>query len=115
MAWHKYTDMTDSMILKIARLCNQEQGNLNGVRAEASLMANQLETDPARLKKYGLTASGLYSWVRNGKWFAKAAYYMDNGTASAAQIEAVQLEDVVEAAKTLRFHSAFLLKGEEHA
>lgn len=33
----------------------------------------------------------------------------------AAQIEAVQLEDVVEAAKTLRFHSAFLLKGEEHA
>lgn len=33
----------------------------------------------------------------------------------AAQIEAVQLKDVVEAAKTLRFHSAFLLKGEEHA
>ena len=46
--WHKYTDLTDSMILKIARLCNQEQGNLNGVRAEASLMANQLETDPSR-------------------------------------------------------------------
>ena len=90
MSWHRYTDLTDNMILKIARLCNQEQGNLNGVRAEASLMANQLETDPARTKKYGLTASGLYSWVRNGKWFAKAAYYMDNGTASAAQIEAVR-------------------------
>lgn len=33
----------------------------------------------------------------------------------AAQIEAVRVEDVVEAANTLRFHSAFFLKGEDHA
>lgn len=82
--------LTDEQVLQIARLCNQEQGSIVGARAEASLMANQLETSPARQKKYGTDGDGLYNWVRNGGWFYRAAYYMDNGKASAAQVSAVR-------------------------
>lgn len=82
--------LTDTQLLKIARLCVQEQGNIDGIRAEATLMANQLETSTYRQKTYGTGAAGLYAWVRNGGWFYRAAYYMDNGGASAAQIEAVR-------------------------
>lgn len=88
--WHKYTDLTEAQIVQIARLCNQEQGNINGCRAEASLMANQLETDASRAKKYGITGAGLHKWVRSGGWFARSAYYMDYGKASRDQIEAVR-------------------------
>lgn len=90
MTWHKYTDLTEAQIVQIARLCNQEQGNINGCRAEASLMANQLETDASRAKKYGITGAGLHKWVRSGGWFARSAYYMDYGKASRDQIEAVR-------------------------
>lgn len=89
MAFKKYA-LTDSQLKQIARLCVQEQGNINGIRAEASLMANQLETSTYRQNKYGTGASGLYSWVRTGGWFYQAAYYMDNGSASASQIDAVR-------------------------
>ena len=74
--------LTDDQLLKIARLCQQEQGTVAGAKAEASLMANQLETSASRRKKYGTGADGLYNWVRNGGWFARAAHWMDNGNVS---------------------------------
>lgn len=89
MAYKKYK-LTDSQVTQIARLCIQEQGSTLGAQAEASLMANQLETSPSRQKKYGTDGNGLYNWVRNGGWFYKAAYYMDNGSATKAQIAAVK-------------------------
>ena len=87
--WKKYK-LTEEQLVKIARLCVQEQGNLDGIRAEASLMANQLETDKGRQKKYGTDGNGLYKWVRYGGWFSRSVYYMDNGSASAKQIAAVK-------------------------
>lgn len=89
MAFKKYS-LTETQLKKITRLCVQEQGNLNGIRAEASLMANQLETSAARQKKYGRDGTALYNWVRNGGWFYRAAYFMDYGSANATQIEAVR-------------------------
>ena len=83
-------NLTDTQLKKIARLCYQEQGSVAGAKAEASLMANQLETSASRQRKYGTGADGLYNWVRNGGWFARAAYWMDNGSASNAIIEGVR-------------------------
>lgn len=82
--------LSEEKLVKIARLCVQEQGSIAGIKAEASLMCNQLETDAARQKKYGTDGDGLYNWVRNGKWFYKAAYFMDNGNATQKQINAVR-------------------------
>ncbi|MBQ9631881.1 MAG: SH3 domain-containing protein [Lachnospiraceae bacterium] len=53
-------------------------------------MANQLETNASRRKKYGTGADGLYNWVRNGGWFAKAAHWMDNGSVSDAILAGVK-------------------------
>ena len=53
-------------------------------------MANQLETSASRRKKYGTGADGLYNWVRNGGWFAKAAHWMDNGSVSDAILAGVK-------------------------
>ena len=85
----KYS-LTDTQLLKIARLCKQEQGTVAGAKAEASLMANQLETSASRRKKYGTGADGLYNWVRNGGWFARAAHWMDNGSVSDAILAGVK-------------------------
>lgn len=78
MAFKKYV-LTSTQLQKLANLCVQEQGSLAGVKAEASLMANQLETSEARQKKYGTNGQGLFKWVRDGKWYANAEKYM-NGT-----------------------------------
>ena len=83
-------NLTPIQLLHIARLCQQEQGTVAGAMAEASLMANQLEKDPDRQKKYGTGAPGLYNWVRNGGWFAKAAYWMENGPCSDEIFEGVR-------------------------
>ena len=72
----KAYDLTDSQILQIARLCVQEQGSFDGVKAEASIMANLFE----KQSKY----DSLYDYVRHGGWFSRAAYWMDNGSASDA-------------------------------
>lgn len=80
----KTYNLTDSQILQIARLCVQEQGSLDGVKAEASIMANLLELHYQ--KKYG---DDIYSFVRNSGWFSKAAYWMDNGSAGSASVSAV--------------------------
>lgn len=82
--------LTASQLQKIANLCVQEQGSMDGVKAEASLMANLLETSPSRQAKYGMDGSGLYNFVRNGGWFYKAAHFMDGSKVGAKYVEAVK-------------------------
>lgn len=90
MNFKKYTDLTETQLKKLARLCVQEQGSVAGVKAEASLMANLLETSESRKKKYGTKGAGLYNWVRNGGWFYRAAYFMDNTNVGNKYVEAVR-------------------------
>lgn len=71
-------ELTDSQLRGIASLCQQEQGSAQGAAAEASLMANHLELRHNKAKNYPITGTGLYNYVRNSGWFAKAAYHMDN-------------------------------------
>ena len=82
--------LTDTQLVQIARLCQQEQGTVAGAKAEASLMANQLETSKTRQQMYGTGAEGLYNWVRNGGWFSRAAHWMDNGSVSDAVLAGVK-------------------------
>lgn len=82
-----YNNLTDEQIIKISRLCAQEQGTVAGSAAEASLMANLLEGTESYLHKYG---KDLYSFVRNSGWFSRAAYWMDNGKAGDNIISAVR-------------------------
>lgn len=70
--------LTDAQLRGIASLCQQEQGSAQGAAAEASLMANHLELRHNKAKNYPITGTGLYNYVRNSGWFAKAAYHMDN-------------------------------------
>ena len=86
MSFKKY-ELSENKLIQIARLCVQEQGCIPGVRAEASQAANLLETNATYRKKYG---SDIYSFMRNSGWYYKAAYYMDNGSASGVAIQAVR-------------------------
>lgn len=67
--------LSEEEILKIARLCQQEQGTVEGAAAEASLMCNRYEL-------YGGSYSSVYDYARNSGWFARASHHMDNGDAS---------------------------------
>ena len=89
MAFKKYK-LTETQLQKLANLCVQEQGSINGVKAEASLMANLLETSETRQKKYGTNGSGLYKWVREGGWFYRAAYFMDGSKVGKKYVDAVR-------------------------
>ena len=76
--FEKY-DLTDEELLKLSRLCIQEQGSVKGAAGEASLMANLFELRGGEYNgKKG--AEGLYEYVRNGGWFYNAKEYMDNGS-----------------------------------
>lgn len=79
-------ELTGDELQGIANLCLQEQGTLDGVKAEASLAANLLETSPKYSNKYG---HDIYSFMRNSGWFSRAPYWMDNGSAGDIQIAAV--------------------------
>lgn len=82
--------LTETQLKKITRLCVQEQGSMNGIKAEASQMANLLETNATRQRKWGTDGNGLYNMVRESGWYYNAPYYMDHGTCNAKQIEAVR-------------------------
>ena len=73
---------------------------MDGVKAEASLMANLLETSPSRQAKYGTGGNGLYNYVRNGGWFYRAAHFMDGPKVASKYVEAVR-EVLVEGNRTL--------------
>lgn len=78
--------LSEEKLIKIARLCVQEQGSVAGVRAEASQGANLLETN----SKYSRFGDDIYSFFRNSRWYYESEYYMDHGSASSAAIEAVR-------------------------
>ncbi len=78
----KTYNLSDTELKQIANLCQQEQGSEEGAAAEASLMANRYEL-------YGGTGS-LATYVRNASWWAKAGYYMDNGSSDGNVVEAVK-------------------------
>ena len=86
MGFKKYSLSSDKLV-KIARLCVQEQGCIAGVKAEASQAANLLETNALYRNKYG---SDIYSFMRNSGWYCKAGDYMDYGSASSAAVDAVK-------------------------
>lgn len=75
--WIKY-DLTADQAQGLANLAKQEQGTIEGARAELCLMANLLEGTPEYRKKYG---TDIYSFARNSGWFSRAPYWMDNGNA----------------------------------
>lgn len=66
----KYS-LTDAQVRGLAALCFQEQGCLNGVMAEASLMCNLFEKQKKYIK--------LVDYVLYGGWFAKAETYYNKG------------------------------------
>ena len=86
MTFKKY-ELSDDKLIKIARLCVQEQGCIKGVKAEASQGANLLETNAKYRNKF---KSDIYKFFRDSKWYANAPYYMDNGYASPGAIDVVK-------------------------
>lgn len=82
---YKKYDLTDDEIKQIASLCMQEQGSVEGAKAEASLMANLYEQN----KKEG-KATDIYSYVRNSGWFANSQTFMDKRNAPEEVNKAVE-------------------------
>lgn len=70
----KTYNLSNDEIRQLANLCWQEQGSEKGAAAEASLMCNLYESSR------GSGFSSLCDYVRNGRWFASAGYFMDNGS-----------------------------------
>ena len=83
----KKYELSEDKLIKIAKLCVQEQGTINGIKAEASLAANILETNTYYAKRFG---NDIYSFMRYSGWFSNASYYMDNGEATKEQIDAIR-------------------------
>ena len=83
----KKYNLSEKAIIQITKLCVQEQGTLKGIKAEASLAANILETNTYYIKKFG---DDIYSFMRYSGWFSNAPYYMDNGEATKEQIDAIR-------------------------
>ncbi len=86
-----YNDLSEEEILKIASLCQQEQGSAVGAAAEAELMANKYELASTKSK-----FKNLYDYVRNnneanpGSWWWKAGEFMDKMNASPDILSAVK-------------------------
>ena len=83
----KKYELSEDKLIKIAKLCVQEQGTLKGIKAEASLAANILETSTYYPKMFG---NDIYSFMRYSGWFSNASYYMDNGKATDEQVAAIK-------------------------
>lgn len=83
----KKYELSEDKLIKIVKLCVQEQGTINGIKAEASLAANILETNTYYAKRFG---NDIYSFMRYSGWFSNASYYMDNDEATKEQIDAIR-------------------------
>lgn len=83
----KKYNLSKDKLIKVTRLCVQEQGTLKGIKAEASLAANILETNPYYVKKFG---NDIYSFMRYSGWFSKSEFFMDNGSATDEQVVAIK-------------------------
>ena len=73
MEYKKYI-LTDAEIKALANLALQEQGSVDGLCAELSLMANRFEAQDKH--------KTLCDYVRYSDWFSRAAHWMDNGNAT---------------------------------
>lgn len=67
---------------KICNLALQENGD-EAMKDEISLMCNLMD-------KYGSRYKSIYDYIRNGGWFYKAAYYMDQNISSGTQVAIAQ-------------------------
>lgn len=90
-------NLSDSQLMSIASLAQQEQGTAKGAAAEASLMANRFELYGS---SYGTGAEGLINYVQNSGWFAHAATYMSKNSATDEVVAAVKTV-LVEGKRTL--------------
>lgn len=90
----KIYKLTDQELQQVANLCKQEQGSVEGAKAEASLMCNLLELHYS--KKYG---DDIISFLKGSGWFSKATYWMEHGSADKTYVEAVK--SVLEGNRTL--------------
>ena len=79
----KAYQLSEDQVIRIARLCQQEQGTAVGAAAECSLACNLFE-------KSGGKYSSVYDYMRNSGWFAHAAYHMDYGECTDAVLAAVK-------------------------
>ena len=85
-------NLTDKQLRAIAYLCYKEQGSAVGAAAEASLMANRFELYAG--SPYKKNGAGLYSYIKNARWWAGAKGYMSNpGKVKKGILDAV--EDVL--------------------
>ena len=96
IAYTKY-NLTNTQLLGLTAICAQENGSsVNAIRAEASLMANLLESN----KKYSNTANGLVDYVLNGKWFAKSSTkYYSNPNSKLNQFSSNTKEKYIDAVR----------------
>ena len=87
---NKY-ELTEEKLKKIANLAVQENGE-ECVSDEVSLMANLFELQS--------TYKDIYDFIRNGKWFSRAPYWMDYGTSTKSAVEKTR-DVLVNGARTL--------------
>lgn len=80
-------DLTEEQLRGIASQAYHEQGTPKGAAAEASLMANRFELYGS---SHGTGADGLYSYVRDSKWFANSESNMASQDAPEDVVEAVR-------------------------
>lgn len=80
-------DLSDDQLRGIANLCYQEQGSVDGAAAEASLASNLLQTHSYYSSQYG---NDIYTFMRKGRWFSRAAHWMDNGSATPRVVEKIR-------------------------
>lgn len=110
-SFERYTDLTEDQLKAIATVALQEQGegNLEGIAAELSLMANLYE----REKDNGF--SSVYDYIKRSTWFFKASSYMDTfNTPSNGSLDSNP--DVLELAKIILVQGKRTLPGyvDEH-
>ena len=88
-------NLTEEELIKIAAVCQREQGTAVGAAAEASLIANRFEM-------YGGSYGTIYNYVRNSAWFGYSGSYMDSATVYSDIVEAVR-SVLVDGKRTLPF------------
>ena len=76
-------DLSEDDIWKLAKLCRQEQGADDGIRAEMSLILNRYEA-------FASADISIVDYVIQSKWWSRASYWMNNGTASKADFESIK-------------------------
>lgn len=72
-------DLSDEQIRSIATLCENEQGTVEGAKAEASLMANRFELYGSA---FGTGSDGLYNYIKSSGWWHDSNNVMENSSSA---------------------------------